>query len=255
MKTNRRNFIKLAGGSALAAIAAKQGFELVAKGEVGKREMKGIRWAMAINLKQLQENDGYKRCIEACHSLHNVPAVPNKNHEIKWIWKEAFHHAFIEMENPNLPEHVENLPVLLLCNHCANPACVSVCPTKATWKREDGIVMMDWHRCVGCRYCIAGCPYGSRSFNYEEPRQYINKLTNQFPARTRGVVEKCTFCAEFIDDGVYIRPPACVEASGGAIKFGNINDKSTEIYKVLHENFSLRRKPELGTEPEVYYLL
>ena len=97
-----------------------------------------------------------------------------------------------------------------------------VCPTQATWKREDGIVMMDWHRCIGCRYCMAACPYGSRSFNWLDPRPYIHNPNPEFPTRTKGVVEKCNFCAERLGTG---RPPACVEACPEkALVFGDLAD-------------------------------
>ena len=99
--------------------------------------------------------------------------------------------------------------LLVLCNHCADPPCTRVCPTQATWKRDDGIVMMDYHRCIGCRYCMAACPYGSRSFNWVDPRPYIETVNPQYPTRTKGVVEKCNFCEERLADGLL---PACVEA-------------------------------------------
>ena len=105
---------------------------------------------------------------------------------------------------------------LLLCNHCSNPPCCRVCPTGATWQREDGIVMMDRHRCIGCRFCMAGCPYGSGVSTGEIPRKAPKALnpdfpTNpEFPTRSKGVVEKCTFCAERLAKGLL---PACVEAA------------------------------------------
>jgi molybdopterin-containing oxidoreductase family iron-sulfur binding subunit len=142
---------------------------------------------------------------------------------------------------------------MVLCNHCDNPPCVRVCPTQATFKRpEDGIVMMDYHRCIGCRYCMAACPYGSRSFNWREPRQYVNDINMNYPTRTRGVVEKCNFCEERLAEG---KLPACVEAcKQGALTFGELKP-GTEIQRLLSENFALTRKPELGTKPHVYYIL
>ena len=142
----------------------------------------------------------------------------------------------------------------LLCNHCENPPCVRVCPTKATYKRPDGIVAMDYHRCIGCRYCMAGCPYGSRSFNWGEPRKNLDlsKLNPEFPTRMRGVVEKCNFCVERLAIG---KMPACVEASEGAIVFGDLYDPDSDVRKVLREKFTIRRKPSAGTEPCVYYVI
>jgi molybdopterin-containing oxidoreductase family iron-sulfur binding subunit len=143
----------------------------------------------------------------------------------------------------------------VLCNHCQNPACVRVCPTKATYKRpEDGIVMMDMHRCIGCRFCMAACPYGSRSFNYGDPRRYLKTIPNPaYPTRTRGVVEKCTFCAERLAVG---QPPACVEAAkDGALIFGDLADPNSAVRQILNSKFTIRRQPGLGTGPSVYYIV
>jgi molybdopterin-containing oxidoreductase family iron-sulfur binding subunit len=252
MSINRRNFLSLAGCSLLLGAAGKT----VAKASASHKPGTGKRYGMVIDLKMLHLHPkDMDRCIEACHSLHNVPKIDLPEHEIKWIWKEDFTAAFVEQDNHRLPEKVKKSQVLLLCNHCNNPACVSVCPTKATWKREDGIVMMDWHRCIGCRYCMAACPYGSRSFNWDNPRKHLDhdKITDAFPARMKGVVEKCTFCDERIARG---KEPACVEAcTSRALVFGDLNDRKSEIRHILDNKFSIKRKAELGTEPEVYYLL
>jgi len=169
------------------------------------------------------------------------------------IWKEEFEHAFVTSENHFLPKDMNEKKIPLLCNHCENPPCVNVCPTQATWKREDGIVMMDWHRCIGCRYCIAACPYGSRSFNWRDPRPAVAEINKTFPTRMKGVVEKCTFCDERIARG---QIPACIEVCDvGAMHFGNLNDPKSEIRDILLNNFSIRRKPELTTGPEVYYIV
>jgi molybdopterin-containing oxidoreductase family iron-sulfur binding subunit len=130
---------------------------------------------------------------------------------------------------------------------------VRVCPTKATFKREeDGIVLMDMHRCIGCRFCMAACPFGARSFNFASPRDLVPDLRREYPTRMRGVVEKCNFCAERLAEGML---PACVEASNGALIFGDLDDPDSEIRHVLAHNFTIRRKPELGTNPSVFYIL
>jgi molybdopterin-containing oxidoreductase family iron-sulfur binding subunit len=129
-----------------------------------------------------------------------------------------------------------------------------VCPTQATWKREsDGIVMMDWHRCIGCRYCVVACPYGSRSFNWRDPRPAIPEVDPDFPTRMRGVVEKCTFCEERLARGLM---PACVEAcENDEMVFGDLEDPNSEVRRLLRENFTIRRKPTLGTHPQIYYIV
>jgi len=130
---------------------------------------------------------------------------------------------------------------------------VRVCPTQATWKRDDGIVDMDWHRCIGCRYCMAACPYGSRSFNWMDPRRYIQHPNAEFPTRTKGVVEKCTFCTERLVAG---RLPGCVEACPEkALVFGNLADPHSPIRELLAKRQHLRRRPELGTGPAVFYIV
>jgi molybdopterin-containing oxidoreductase family iron-sulfur binding subunit len=131
---------------------------------------------------------------------------------------------------------------------------VSVCPTQATWKREeDGIVMMDWHRCIGCRYCMVACPYGSRSFNWKDPRPFVDDQQQDFPTRMRGVVEKCTFCEERLAKGLM---PSCVDAcSERALAFGDLQNPNSDIRQLLKSSYTIRRKPALGTEPEVYYIV
>ena len=142
---------------------------------------------------------------------------------------------------------------MLLCNHCDDPPCTKYCPTRATWRREDGIVMMDFHRCIGCRYCMAGCPYGSRSFNWKDPRPFIKKINIEFPTRTKGVVEKCNFCEERLSQGLL---PACVEAcKEKALVFGDLRQPDSEIRKALQNKTVYQRQPELGTKPKVYYIL
>jgi [DsrC]-trisulfide reductase subunit O len=209
------------------------------------------RWAMAIYLRKFKTNDDYKKCIDVCDKIHNIPDIPTKQ-DIKWIWTEPYDNAFPEQQNKYMDEAYKDGSVLLLCNQCEYPPCVRVCPTGATFKRTDGIVIMDYHRCIGCRYCMAGCPYGSRSFNFQDPRPFIKNIDPSYPTRTRGVVEKCDFCAERLDKGL---APACVEASGGGMIFGDLGDPNSGIRKVLSENFSIRRKPEIGTQPNVFYII
>ncbi len=269
MTINRRKFIKTAGLASLAGLAGKKVLgsainseqdtsNVIAPGSFDRLSglqspLQANRWAMAVNIKKCENQHDCTKCIDACHLVHNVPKFDNPKDEIKWIWKEPFEHAFHEQENEFQKADLIHSTPLLFCNHCDNPPCVSVCPTKATWKREDGIVMMDWHRCIGCRYCMAGCPYGSRSFNWRDPRPFIENQQEDFPTRMRGVVEKCTFCEERLAIGLL---PACVEACDvGALVFGDLEDPESNIRKLLNDNFSIRRKPGLGTQPEVYYII
>jgi Fe-S-cluster-containing dehydrogenase component len=263
MSMNRRQFIRLAGISTILGIGGVSAIEKIGENAV-EAAHKGVfnedfpnpliakRWAMVVDLSKLKTDEDYQKCVDACHSIHNVPDFGNKKDEVKWIWKDSYEHAFPTQENQYIPEAIKEKPVLLLCNHCDNPPCVRVCPTKATFKRKDGIVMMDQHRCIGCRFCMAACPFGARSFNWRDPRPFIKKENLEYPTRAIGVVEKCTFCFERLVKGLQ---PACVEASNGALIFGDLSDPNSDVRKILSTRYSIRRKQELGTQPSVYYLI
>lgn len=260
MTMNRRKFLKL---TAVTTIATAGGISALELFKDSKLEAQGIlplevkpltakRWAMVVDIRKLTKEDNYKKIIEACHLAHNVPDIGNPKDEIKWIWTDTFEHAFPGQEHKYMPEDFKKMPFLLLCNHCDNPPCVRVCPTKATFKRKDGIVMMDMHRCIGCRFCMAACPFGARSFNWRDPRPFIKELNMKFPTRTKGVVEKCNFCEERLAEG---KMPVCVEASKGGLIFGDLEDPNSDVRKVLSSHYTIRRKSELGTGPGVYYII
>lgn len=267
MGVDRRKFLKIAGLSVVAGMGGKAAMHILAPGELEAR-MESLpltaakRWAMAMDLRYL-DDEIMEACIKACHETHNVPDLGDVKEEIKWIWKEEYHYSFPAQHYEYVGEKYKHQEVLLLCNHCTNPPCCRVCPTKATWQRElDGLVMMDQHRCIGCRFCMAACPYGARSFNYGDPRKMMKDRDPGFPpnlaypVRSKGVVEKCTFCAEKLAMGEY---PACVEAAKeireGVLVFGDIDDPDSDVRKILKENFSLRRKKDLGTGPNVFYII
>jgi Fe-S-cluster-containing dehydrogenase component len=260
METNRRSFLKLGGLCALG-LGALPVVEALGTSDLPKvmnnpQALVGKRWAMVVDMKKCWEKGkpGCKDCILACHVTHNVPDIGSVKEEVKWLWTEPYENAFPGQESQFLPEDVKEKPFMVLCNHCAQAPCVRVCPTQATFKRPDGITMMDFHRCIGCRYCMAGCPYGARSFNWKDPRNFIKtELNMTFPTRERGVVEKCNFCDERLGVG---KIPACVEAcKDGCLHFGDLQDPNSEVRKILASHFTIRRKPELGTDPSVYYII
>jgi Fe-S-cluster-containing dehydrogenase component len=259
MESSRRSFLKIAGISALG-IGAKPVLDVLASsGEAAapitmKREdaLTAKRWGMVIDTRKLQSEEDLEPMIEVCDKIHNIPKFEDPRHEIKWIWAEEFEHEFPMQEADFLDDRLKHMSFLTLCNHCEKPPCVRVCPTKATFKREDGIVLMDFHRCIGCRFCMAACPFGSRSFNFRDPRPFIEKTNPEFPTRTKGVVEKCNFCAERLAVG---KIPACVEVSNGALTFGDLDDPESEVRQVLKNNYTIRRKPALGTGPSVFYIV
>jgi len=283
MGTDRRGFLVVAGMAGLGLVLAKPAIELFSRlhpestlGETEGLSLAGTsqkKLAMLIDVKKCDaaQPDCGRICETACHEWHNVPInMPDPEEEIKWIWQDKYGKVFEE----HLIEYVDEedtarkaLPVKLLCNQCTDPPCIKYCPTRATWKREpDGIIMIDFHRCIGCRYCMAGCPYGARSFNWRNPRSVldVNNLNDEYPTRTRGVVEKCNFCADRLDkvdaNGDPLIP-ACVEAcqaiGANALVFGDIADETTEISKLLksYAPHILRRLPDLGTGPNNYYIL
>jgi len=221
----RRNFLKkgLLGTSfvMLASVDLKA-FSFKNPGQDAKRYKytgdKSKHYVMVIDLRKCV---GCQACTATCIMENNVP--------------DEQHRTFVsELE---LGEYPNTRKAFLpqLCNHCENPACVSVCPTGATFKRDDGLVLVDNEICWGCGYCISACPYDKRFFN---------KKTK--------TADKCTFCAHRVDKGLL---PACVETCvGGARVFGDINDKETEVYKLI-SNFSTQvLKPSQGTKPQVFYI-
>lgn len=257
MNHTRRNFLKFAGLTAAGLCVAGSGSVLAASGagssiKEGEKAVRAKRWAMVIDTKKCGTKEAIDALAKACHAAHNVPDIPGKQN-VKWIWAAGFEEAF-DQPNNYMDESLEKRQFATLCNHCTNAPCVRVCPTQATYKRPDGIVAMDYHRCIGCRYCMAGCPFGARSFNFMEPRLHLDlaKLNKEFPTRMRGVVEKCNFCVERLAQG---KQPACVEASQGALAFGDLTDANSEVRKLLREHYTIRRKPSLGTEPSVYYII
>jgi len=145
----------------------------------------------------------------------------------------------------------------LLCMHCQNAPCVEVCPTGASYKRPDGIVVVDYDKCMGCKYCETACPYGARTM-VEEIQPYYPDFgftpyeQVMYQKHQAGVVEKCNFCLEKVEKG---EKPACVETCiGYGRHFGDLDDPNSEVSKLIAQGGGFQLLPELGTEPSVYYL-
>jgi molybdopterin-containing oxidoreductase family iron-sulfur binding subunit len=166
-----------------------------------------------------------------------------------------FSHANPYYQSASVPQE-GHFYVPVACQHCRNAPCTKVCPTGATWTEPDGIVVIDYDWCIGCRYCMAACPYGARHFNWSEPDvplSALNKNTHYLGNRPRpkGVVEKCTFCIQRARAGRY---PACVEVCpAGARKFGNLLDKDSEIRYIIEHKRVLVLKEDLNTVPRFFY--
>lgn len=203
---------------------------------------------------------GCRRCVYACVQENNQSRDP----QIQWITVLRFKKGdkWIDLENSEKYYNPSQVPepgyfyMPVQCQQCENSPCSRVCPTKATWKEPDGIVVIDYNWCIGCRYCMAACPYGARRFNWAEPniqQKELNLNTHYLGNRPRykGVVEKCTFCIQRVRSGRY---PACVEVCPvGARKFGNLLDPNSEIRYAIENKRVFRLKEDLNTNPKFYY--
>jgi molybdopterin-containing oxidoreductase family iron-sulfur binding subunit len=202
---------------------------------------------------------GCRRCVYGCVKENNQSRDP----QIHWIQvlemeKEKgvdFHYANLYYNHETVPQEGHfYLPVA--CQQCKNPPCVRVCPVSATWPEKDGIVVVDYNWCIGCRCCMTACPYGARHFNWGRPHlsaEEANPKTHYLGNRPRmaGVVEKCTFCVQRTREGRY---PECVEVCPvGARKFGNLLDPDSEIRYILKNKRVLILKEELNTRPKFFY--
>lgn len=274
MDKQRRKFLKFAGVTALAGISAPVVVNLTAapalasanQGQAahpapsaahgGEKVPQGMRLGLLIDMRKLYGHpELLDKATAACHKVHNVPKIDDKKSEIKWIWKTPYANAFTDQSINHSSKIAKENDFLVLCNHCDQPPCVRVCPTKATFvDTKTGIVAMDFHRCIGCRFCMMGCPYGARSFNWMDPQPLLKEVNPDFPARMRGVVEKCNFCGERLALG---KEPACVEAvkEVGAIIFGDLNDPQSEIRRILDKEHTIQRQAALGTKPSVFYIV
>ncbi len=194
------------------------------------------RWGMLIDAEQCADCDA---CVTACNEEHGLQKTGRPQTDAQWIRKVTI--------TDNHTDHVTSLP--MLCQHCENPPCVDVCPTGASFKREDGIVLVDKHTCIGCRYCVLACPYKARSFVHEN----LSEQKSWSP-RGKGTVEGCTMCVHRVDKN---QTPACVEAcnrdGNGAMLFGDINDLRSDIATRMKTTPSRQVRADLGLNTGVRY--
>jgi molybdopterin-containing oxidoreductase family iron-sulfur binding subunit len=291
---SRRQFLKAAGAgvSALAGVpGTANAFDLeeflqAHFRELSPEELEGViqrlerkysqKYGTPVKVDAVGPNDGVlfgygldisrcigcRRCVYGCIEENNQSRDP----QIQWIRVLEFErHDVIRRidfedgdqfyDHDQVPaEGKAYLPVA--CQQCENPECVKACPTTATWQEPDGIVVVDYNWCIGCRYCMASCPYGARHFNWAEPGippDELNPNTHYLGNRPRphGVVEKCTWCIQRSRHGRY---PACVEACPvGARKFGNLLDPDSEIRYLMEHKRTFVLKAELDTKPKFFY--
>lgn len=218
------------------------------------KPIEGVKFAYALNLSVCI---GCRRCAEACHEENNHDRGTHNSYiRVFEMNQGSFDFekgdATYDHEVPQPGKYY--MPVQ--CQQCDNPPCVSVCPVEATWKEKDGIVVIDYNWCIGCRYCEAACPYHARRFNWSAPQipaEEINPVQAYLANRIRpqGVVEKCHFCLHRTREG---RLPACLEACPtGARVFGNVLDPDSEIRWVLENKRVYVLKEDLGTLPSFFY--
>ncbi|MGO8738342.1 sulfate reduction electron transfer complex DsrMKJOP subunit DsrO [Rhodoblastus sp.] len=194
------------------------------------------RWGLLIDLNKC--SNGCNACVTACKDYNGWQNTGREDIDPQWIRK-------VTLKDPNTGVE-RSAPVM--CQHCASPPCVDVCPTGASMKRADGIVLVNKHICIGCRYCMMACPFKARSFIHEdETDQKVNNPSG------KGTVEGCTLCVDRIDAG---QRPACVEAcakEGGALIFGDLKDPQSEISQALRQLPSVKLRADLGVDPGVQY--
>ena len=240
--TYRRKFLATLGGVTAVATAghwvmreAHAAGSVIAKPADQPVSSKN-RWGILIDVTKL--TDGGAAMVEACKRENGWDNNPKSSPEQKAHWARVVHVTDKQTLNSF------SLPVM--CQHCEHPPCVDVCPTGASMQRADGIVQVNKHICIGCRYCMMACPYKARSFVHEP-------LTDQVPTSPRGMgtVESCNMCAHRIDEG---RLPACVEAAPDAVIFGDLNDPNSLISQTLKARGGKQIRADLQLNTGVRYL-
>ncbi|HXY21840.1 MAG TPA: 4Fe-4S dicluster domain-containing protein [Burkholderiaceae bacterium] len=237
---NPRRALLGVGVAAAAGLALAPGVRLI---EVARARAAGepassqVRWGMLIDANRCAS--GCTACVDACAQENGLDSAIDLRQRPQWIRK-------VELKQIGTGRTAA-APVM--CQHCAEPPCVDVCPTGASFKRADGIVLVDRHTCIGCRYCMMACPYKARSFVHETLMQQKPEVP-----RGKGCVEGCTLCVHRIDRG---QGPACVQAcaksENGAMVFGDLNDPASEIAQRLRAQASAALRADLGLEPAVRY--
>ena len=236
---NRREFLTKSsvGLAGLAIAPGMMLFDLAHGRALGEAASDKVRWGMLIDNNQCET--GCNDCVTACNTENGLSGGI-KATDSQWIRK-------VQLKD-NLTARVTSLP--MMCQHCEEPPCVDVCPTQASFKRADGIVLVDKHICIGCRYCVMACPYQARSFVHE----VITDQKTEVP-RGKGTVESCTLCVHRIDKGneTTACAEACTKAGHNAILFGDLNDPESAISKRIRAVASTQVRADLGLNTGVRY--
>ena len=240
MSLDRRQFLGLSTAVAASAALAP-GLRLIELAEARSPDEAVTslqRWGLLIDSNKCA--DGCNSCVTACHEENGVTSHGRPTTDAQWIRKATL--------KDTQTGHVQSLP--LMCQHCEHPPCVDVCPTGASFKRADGIVLVDKHICIGCRYCMMACPYKARSFVHE-----VTTGQKSHAPRGKGTVESCTLCVHKVDrgDGSTACADACKKEGHQAILFGDLKDPNSEISKRLATQPSAQLRPDLKLNTGVRY--
>ena len=236
---DRRGFLAVSA-AALGGVMLAPGvrlIEIAAARAPGEAASKAVRWGLLIDTTKCAID--CDDCVKACGAEIGLRDTGRPRTDAQWIRK-------VELKDMR-SGRAHSVPVM--CQHCAKPPCVDVCPTGASFKRADGIVLVDRHICIGCRYCMMACPYKARSFVHEP-------LADQNPdvPRGKGCVEGCTLCVHRVDRG---GQPACVEACAkaghNAMLFGDLNDPQSEIARAVAQYATTQIRADLRLDPGVRY--
>jgi Fe-S-cluster-containing dehydrogenase component len=223
------------------------------------KPLDGVEFGYALNLTRCI---GCRKCAHACLAENNQSRDDENDIEMSYIRVLEMKKGSINLETSTAFYDPESVPqkdkyyMPVQCHQCAESPCTKVCPVQATWPEKDGIIVVDYNWCIGCRYCMAACPYDARRFNYKKPTikpEQINPNQDYLSNRLRpnGVVEKCTFCLQRTRAGKY---PACLEVCPtGARVFGNLLDPNSEINYILNNKRVYILKEDVGTQPRFYY--
>ncbi|MEN8174473.1 MAG: sulfate reduction electron transfer complex DsrMKJOP subunit DsrO [Pseudomonadota bacterium] len=245
---SRRSFLKQ--GATAVAVSVAPGVVFHAATEAAPRSepvTDKVRWGMLIDTSKCA--DGCEACVEACDTENGLTAYTPPEGQSEEMWDEQRPKWIRQVKvKDNLSGRVSTLP--MLCQHCEHPPCVDVCPTNASFRRADGIVLVDRHTCIGCRYCMMACPYKARSFIHESV-----DIKPTISPRGKGCVESCTFCVHRLDNGETTTAcqEACAKDGHQAIIFGDLRDPDSEVSKALEEHAAVEIRADLNLNTGVRY--
>ncbi|MEE9358405.1 sulfate reduction electron transfer complex DsrMKJOP subunit DsrO [Candidatus Vondammii sp. HM_W22] len=232
---------------AVGAVTVAPGVLLAVTKQGADEVSNDVRWGMLVDSNKC--TDGCTACVDACNKENGIDLIgrPEGQSDDKWNAQRPQWIRKVKLKDKQTGE-ITNLP--MMCQHCEHPPCVDVCPTGASFKRADGIVMVDRHTCIGCRYCMMACPYKARSFIHQNIAEQLVSAP-----RGKGCVESCNFCATRLDRGKETTAcqDACEKDGHQAIIFGDLRDPDSPVAKALKEKSSRQIRADLELNTGVRY--